>query len=196
VGIENAVGDDGLLVVYDQDNHLRDGLAILLDPPVIMATVAPTEGQIAPGSSVQATVTFDATDLEPGTHVAVMTITSTDPEVSELLVPLLLTVNTVSAAPPVGLPSAVTFIGAVPNPFNPATNLKFSLPADADVVLVLFDVSGRRVRSLVAGHLSAGPHAALWNGRDDAGRNVASGTYFARLTVGGISRVKSVTLVR
>lgn len=196
VGIENAVGDDGLLVVYDQDNHLRDGLAILFDPPVIMAMVAPTAGLIAPGSSVPATVTFDATGLEPGTHVAVMTITSTDPQVPELLVPLLLTVNAVSAAPAAGLPGAVTFIGAVPNPFNPATNLKFSLPAEAEVELVLFDVSGRRIRSLVAGHMSAGSHAALWNGRDDAGRNVASGTYFARLTVGGISSVKSVTLVR
>jgi len=196
VGIENAAGDDGLMVVSDRDGYLRDGLAILFDPPVIMATVAPDQGQIAPGSSVPATVLFDATGLDPGLHVATMTIASTDPDVPELVIPLLLTVTTVSAAPEVGLPGAVVFYGAAPNPFNPATDLKFSLPVGAEVELTLYDVSGRRVRSLVTGHLEAGPHTASWNGRDEAGRNVASGTYFARLTVGGVSSVKSVTLIR
>jgi len=196
VGIENAAGDDGLLVLADRDDYLRDGLAILFEPPVFIAKVFPTEGQVVPGSSLRALVTFDATDLEPGLHVAVMTIASNDPEESELAVPLLLTVNSVSAVPGEGLPRAVIFLGAVPNPFNPTTNLRFSLPAAAEVELILYDVSGRRVRSLVTDHLPAGPQAVPWNGRDDAGRIVASGTYFARLTVGGISSVKSVTLVR
>ncbi|MCK9995467.1 MAG: S8 family serine peptidase [Candidatus Krumholzibacteria bacterium] len=196
IGIENAAGDDGLMVVYDQEGYLHDDLAILFEPPVIMATVTPDKGQITPGSSVSAIITFDATGLEPGLHVAAMAITSTDPEVSELLVPLLLTVTDVSAAPETGIPGAVTFIGAAPNPFNPATSLKFSLPVGADVKLTIYDVSGRRVRSLVTGRLKAGHHEASWNGRDDAGRNVASGTYFARLTVGGLSSVKSVTLIR
>ena len=196
VGIENATGDDGLQVLADRDDYLRDGLAILIEPPVFIARVFPTEGQVAPGSSLRVSVTFNTTDLEPGFHVAVMTIASNDPEEPELAVPLLLTVNPVSSAEDEGLPRAVTFTGAVPNPFNPTTYLKFSLPEDADVELVIYDVSGRRVRSLVKDHLPAGPQAVPWNGRDDAGRIVASGAYFARLTVGGNSRVNSVTLVR
>ena len=196
VGIENAAGDDGLMAVSDLDGYLRDGLAILFDPPVIMATVAPNQGQVAPGSSVPVTVTFDSIGLEAGLHVAAMTIASTDPDVPELVIPLLLTVTSISAAPETGLPSAVIFYGAAPNPFNPATKLKFSLPVGAEVELTLYDVSGRRVRSLVTGHQNAGPHTATWNGRDEAGRNVASGTYFARLTVSGVSSVKSVTLIR
>ena len=196
VGIENAAGDIGLLVNYDHDNYLRDGLAILFEPPFIMARVTPSEGQIAPGSTLPASVTFDARGLDPGFHVALMTVRSTDPLVPELLVPLMLTVTAVSAVPDTDMPRVVTFTGAVPNPFNPATKLQFILPSDALVVLDVFDVSGRRVRSLVAGRLPAGSHSVPWKGRDDAGRNVASGTYFARLTVDGVSSVKSVALVR
>ncbi len=196
VGIENAAGDDGLLVLIDRDNHLRDGLAVLIEPPFVMARAKPGVGQVVPGSTLPAQVTFDARGLEPGTHVAIMTIHSTDPVVPELLVPLLLTVAAVSAAPDVDLPRAVAFTGAVPNPFNPATSLVFRLPADSAVELAIFDVSGRRIRSLLTGRLAAGPHAVPWKGRDDAGRNVASGTYFARLTVNGVSSVKSMALVR
>jgi flagellar hook assembly protein FlgD len=72
----------------------------------------------------------------------------------------------------------------------------FTLPVDVEVELNLYDVSGRRVRSLLADRLQAGSQAVPWNGRDDFGRLVASGTYFARLTVSGVSSVKSVTLVR
>ncbi len=90
----------------------------------------------------------------------------------------------------------VQFTGAVPNPFNPATDLKFSIPRDASVSLKLYDVSGRLVRNLVNERMSAGRHEVRWNGRDDGGRSVASGTYFVRLLVDGVSTVKSMALVR
>ncbi len=164
--------------------------------PIIMATVVPDQGQVAPGASVAAVVYFDAGDLAPDTHVAVMTISSTDPVRPELLVPLLLHVSSTSAAPGADLPRLVVFSGAVPNPFNPSTDLQFSLPADARVELDVFDVSGRKVRALLVADLSAGLHGVPWNGRDDAGRNLASGAYYARLTVDGVTTVKSVSLVR
>lgn len=196
VGTENGVGGDGLQVLADLEGYLYDGLAIEFEPPVFMARVSPTEGRVAPGSSLPATVTFNSAGLEPGVHVAVMTVISNDPTEPELAVPLLLTVNPVSSAPDQAVVHTVRFVGAVPNPFNPTTNLMFTLPAEAEVELDLFDVAGRRVRSLLAGRLPAGPQTVPWNGRDESGRLVASGTYFARLTAGGVSSVKSVTLVR
>jgi len=69
-----------------------------------------------------------------------------------------------------------------PNPFNPRTTLAFELSESGPVRLAVYDASGRRVRELVRGELVAvGRHDVEWNGRDDLGRPVASGVYFARL---------------
>jgi hypothetical protein len=70
---------------------------------------------------------------------------------------------------------------AMPNPFNPRTTIPFSLPSHGDVSLDVYDVLGRRVVTLLDGILSAGTHRVVWNGTDDAGRHVGSGTYVVRL---------------
>lgn len=74
---------------------------------------------------------------------------------------------------------------AVPNPFNPATEFRFNLAEEGAVALGIYDVSGRRVRTLEAGTLGSGPQAVLWSGTDDNGRAVSSGQYFARLLQDG-----------
>ncbi len=70
-----------------------------------------------------------------------------------------------------------------PNPFNPKTTIAFDLPRTAQVELTVFDVTGRRVSTLVADQLPAGRHDVTWTGLDDAGRRVASGMYFYRLVM-------------
>jgi len=70
-----------------------------------------------------------------------------------------------------------------PNPFNPSTELSFRLAEAGLVSLIIFDVEGRRVRSLIEGvELEAGEHAVLWDGRDESGRSSGSGLYFAVLS--------------
>lgn len=68
-----------------------------------------------------------------------------------------------------------------PNPFNPETSIAFGLAAAGPVQVLVFDVSGRRVATLVDARLPAGPHTARWEGRDDRGRPVNSGVYFVQL---------------
>ena len=65
-----------------------------------------------------------------------------------------------------------------PNPFNPATKIVFRLERDAQASLRIFDVHGRLVRTLVDSYLAAGQREVEWDGRDDHGRSLASGTYF------------------
>jgi hypothetical protein len=72
-------------------------------------------------------------------------------------------------------------VEAYPNPFNPATTLKFKLNSPAAVQLQIFDLRGALVKTLVDRHLDSGVHALRWNGRDDFNRLVASGIYFYRL---------------
>jgi len=90
----------------------------------------------------------------------------------------------------------VSLLGAVPNPFNPRTSIRLSLPTAQEVGLVIYDLAGRRVRDLAPGLLSAGEHDVLWDGRDQTGREAASGTYFVRMTAGETHAVNRLTLVR
>lgn len=94
-----------------------------------------------------------------------------------------------------GLPSRA-FVSASPNPFNPSTTIHFGLPSAGSVSLDLFDSSGRRVRQLIRKDLEAGYHDVIWEGRDDAGRNVGSGVYFSRLRAGDDETTARLVLIR
>ncbi len=84
---------------------------------------------------------------------------------------------------PGAIPALATVLGAAhPNPFNPSTTIAFTLGAAGRATLVVYAVDGRLVRTLVDESLAAGPQQAVWDGRDDAGRVVASGAYLYRLS--------------
>jgi hypothetical protein len=83
-----------------------------------------------------------------------------------------------------------------PNPFNPVTEIAFSVPRETDVELSIYDVTGRRVATLVDGTLESGVHRAVWNGRSDMGEQAASGVYFYRLTAGGEMVSRKMVLLK
>jgi hypothetical protein len=81
---------------------------------------------------------------------------------------------------------ALAMLGrATPNPAHPGTRIPFRLEQEADVSLAVWDLSGRLVRQLVSGVRPAGSHAVDWDGRDDHGRDLPTGTYFYRLDIDG-----------
>ncbi|MFT5315955.1 MAG: hypothetical protein ACI9UK_001793, partial [Candidatus Krumholzibacteriia bacterium] len=84
-----------------------------------------------------------------------------------------------------------------PNPFNPATTISFDLADPATVSLSIYDVAGKRVRTLLAADSKgAGRHDVQWQGRDEAGQVVAAGVYFYRLEAGKYSATRRMTLVK
>lgn len=93
-------------------------------------------------------------------------------------------------------PAGLVLHPAVPNPFNPTTTIAFELPEASPVTLAIYDVQGRRVRTLVDGTRRAGPHAEVWNGERDDGRPVPSGVYFYRLTAAGAERSRKMVLLK
>ncbi len=86
--------------------------------------------------------------------------------------------------------------GNAPNPFNPSTTFRFDLKYAESVELFLFDTRGRLVRRLVDGMRDAGSHEVVWDGLDDAGREVPSGVYHYRLRAAGLSYSCPAVLVR
>jgi len=75
-------------------------------------------------------------------------------------------------------------VGIRPNPFNPATEIVLKIGVESMITLRVHDLRGRLVRTLSRETLSPGTHFVPWNGRDDSGRELPSGIYFARFTVG------------
>jgi ligand-binding sensor domain-containing protein len=84
-------------------------------------------------------------------------------------------------------PETVRIIGNEPNPFNASTIIRFTLPRAVRAELAVYDVTGRKVRTLASGILSAGTHALSWDARDDSGRPVSSGVYLSRLRADNVT---------
>ena len=100
----------------------------------------------------------------------------------------------VSATPDVPAPTALG--QNYPNPFNPKTTIVFRLAAPGRVSLRIYDAAGRLVRTLAGGHLAGGDHFYPWQGRDDAGRQVASGVYFYRLQTDSFDESRRMVLMK
>jgi len=83
-----------------------------------------------------------------------------------------------------------------PNPFNPVTTLAYSLPQAGATELAVYNGRGQLVKTLVNEPQTAGDHTALWSGKDDAGRAVASGVYFARLRCGDGVQTRKMLLLK
>ena len=83
-----------------------------------------------------------------------------------------------------------------PNPFNTSTIIEYALAVSGDVGLEVFDVLGRKVRSLVKSNQVAGPHRVNWNGMNDARELVTSGMYIYRMTSDRAISSKKIVLIR
>jgi hypothetical protein len=84
----------------------------------------------------------------------------------------------------------------VPNPFNPSTKIRFTIPETGHVGLKIYDVAGRLVRTLVDRRLVADHYEVSWDGTNNGGRQVASGIYFYRIVAGKHSRTRKMVLLR
>jgi hypothetical protein len=83
-----------------------------------------------------------------------------------------------------------------PNPFNPSTIIKYSIPENAFVKLRIYDMLGREVATLVNSEQNAGVYSATWNGENNFGAKVSSGTYIYRIEAGKFSQVKKLVLLK
>ncbi|MCK6620212.1 MAG: T9SS type A sorting domain-containing protein [Calditrichaceae bacterium] len=94
------------------------------------------------------------------------------------------------------LPTEFSLQQNYPNPFNPSTTIAFALPRQGKVKLEIFDILGRRVRSLLDQPMQPGRFKIEWDGRNAGGEAVASGVYFYRLVAGDFVGVKKMVLLR
>jgi hypothetical protein len=83
-----------------------------------------------------------------------------------------------------------------PNPFNQSTKIEFTLVKSGFVKLNIYDILGRKVKTLISEHLSAGYKSVLWDGKNDSEKEVSSGIYFYQLKVRGFSDTKKLVFLK
>lgn len=83
-----------------------------------------------------------------------------------------------------------------PNPFNPSTEIEFTIPKFQQVSLVVYDLLGRKVKTIVNEERHAGQHRVTWNGTNDLGSAASSGVYFYQLKAGDVTKVLKMMLLR
>jgi hypothetical protein len=83
-----------------------------------------------------------------------------------------------------------------PNPFNPVTTLKYALPQSGDVKIIIYDISGSKITELVNGQQSAGNYEVTWDGKNDFGSSVVSGTYIYRIQAGEYVQSRKMILLK
>jgi hypothetical protein len=89
-----------------------------------------------------------------------------------------------------------TLMQSFPNPMSPRTTIRFDLKRAGEASLTIYDVTGRRVATLLRGALQAGPHDVQWNGRDDNGNLLRSGVYLYELAMGKDRLSRRIALMR
>ncbi|ARA94718.1 hypothetical protein AWN76_017195 [Rhodothermaceae bacterium RA] len=178
-----AAGTYGIAVTVTDDDGASSratGEITVIDTSApTRLTLDPTSGRIEPDQARKITATFDATGVATGTYAGEIRMTSNGGNVT-LPVEVRVLTN-VAVDDGAEVPRTVRLYPNYPNPFNPETTIRYDLPVAGRVVLGVYDLAGRRIRRLVAGVQPAGPQEARWDGRDEAGRSVASGVYLYRL---------------
>jgi flagellar hook assembly protein FlgD len=94
------------------------------------------------------------------------------------------------------LPSTYTLSQNFPNPFNPTTTIEYSIPTTGNVSLAIYNVAGQKIRTLVNASQSANFYKVVWDGKNDNGMTVGTGTYFYKLVSGNYSKIVKMTLMK
>jgi len=194
----------GFTVSYDANKLefvkvVREGDALGSGELAAPQVLSQTEGEVSVGAFGEA-----VSEGEVGLNVVFRTKT----EIEETLVEVNASevrdgsyaINQVALPAPVQVqtrPEAFALKDNYPNPFNPATTIKYALPEGEFVKLEIYNVVGQVVRTLVSGRQSAGRYVVQWDATNDSGHNLSSGIYFYRLQAGSqFTEVKKMLLLK
>ena len=101
-----------------------------------------------------------------------------------------------NAKPLTNIPQTYQLFQNYPNPFNPETQIKYDLPVSGNVTLSVYNVLGQRVRIVADGFQEAGHKSVIWDGKDNQGREAASGIYFYKIKAENYQKTKKMVLLK
>jgi hypothetical protein len=221
VGIKNWNGTTGLQIACNQD-YLGDSLWIKIRPSWVL--LDSMWGTIQPGESKTLSLTFDRLSYLQGIYHANLIINSWDKnhELTPIEIPLTLYIDTTTSVDfeEDQKPSTFALFQNYPNPFNPVTTIKFNIQGSKFKVpirttqekavdssqfvvhslihttLKIYNILGQSVRTLVDEPKQPGSYEVIWDGKDDRGKEVASGIYFCKLTADSYQKIRKMVLLK
>ncbi|MFZ0389826.1 MAG: C25 family cysteine peptidase [Calditrichia bacterium] len=194
VGIQNHLADDGLTIAHNTA-YVHDSLAVMISKHS-WVTVTPMSGVIAAQGSQDLQLTFKTHNFPMGDFWASLQIESNDPASQMTVIPIHMKVGLVGIDEMAQTPQEFRLYPNSPNPFNPATVIRYQLPQAQDVRLEVYNMLGQRVCTLVKGRQQASAHEVQWDGTNDAGVQVASGIYIYRLQAGKQVATRKMILMK
>jgi len=148
---------------------------------------------ILPDSQIEQTLVFAPSRDQDYTRE--VTITTDDPDNSEIIITLSGVAHPVSNDNN-SIPAVTALKGNYPNPFNPETTISFGMNKAGKVDVVIYNILGQKVKTLLSENKEAGIHHVVWNGKDANNRSVASGVYFYKMRNGKYSSTKKMILMK
>ena len=94
------------------------------------------------------------------------------------------------------MPNKYTIHQNYPNPFNPSTTLRYTLPEQSDVKIAVYDMIGRKVRTLVNGSQDVGYKSVIWDATNDYGERVGAGIYLYQIQAGAFVQTRKMVLLK
>ena len=94
------------------------------------------------------------------------------------------------------IPKDLLFHQNYPNPFNPSTTLRYELPEDVMVSIIIYDMMGRVVRNLVNSQQNAGYKSIQWDATNNQGQSISAGLYLYKIQAGDFSQTKKMVLLK
>ena len=208
----NLLGDPEMPIWTDWPRRLSVAHEVSIGServPAELSVVVTSEGSPVEGAVVCAASSedgfYEVAETDAAGRAAMVLNVSATTSVSvtvtaENAVPLGLTVELGGSETGIegdpGLGQVTALLQNSPNPFNPMTNIAFSVAQRSRVAIAIYDVGGRRVATLIDEEMEPGVFSVSWDGRDEYGREVASGTYFVRMTTEASHFERKMTLMR
>jgi hypothetical protein len=146
------------------------------------------------GESDQISITVLTEELENDTAYVGHVLVLTNGDVTSI--PVHLSTGDNLSAYGSKLPKKFNLYPAYPNPFNPVTTLRYNLPEYALVNIIIYDMMGRRIKTLVNGPQSAGYKSVQWNANNSVGQPVSAGMYFYSIQAGDFRQIKKMVLLK
>lgn len=94
------------------------------------------------------------------------------------------------------IPAVYSLNQNFPNPFNPTTTIEYTIPEAGHVNLVIYNLAGQKIRTLVNENQPASFRKIVWDGRNEMGESVGAGIYFYKLVSGNFSKIQKMTLIK